>query len=377
MIIVTVILVALDTLRVENTESMELASNPKQSPRIAELDALRGLAALAVTVYALTTHFDDVFVRSRPLLFGFPYGEQGVPLFFMISGFVIFMTLERTKSVGDFALGRFSRLFPAFWASMLITYSVVSTFGLPGSEVTIRELGLNATMMPRLLHARPVDWAYWSLEFELWFYAAMVVLYSLGAFQRIVKVLQAWLVLAIISNAVLLYGDADSMLYRLMGKLKTLTSLEYIHLFAIGMIFYDVRRAGAWTRGHGVALACCVGIIFWTSTPVVGVVVCLLACLLYAAATSRLPFLNAKLLGWFGYISYPLYLIHQNIGFVILRWLDRLGWEPHLALVATSAVVIGLAAAITYAVERPGMRFIRDLKLRRGLVSSTPALSNS
>jgi hypothetical protein len=43
----------------------------------------------------------------------FVYGLFGVELFFIMSGFVIFMTLERSATLFDFAVSRFARLPPA------------------------------------------------------------------------------------------------------------------------------------------------------------------------------------------------------------------------------------------------------------------------
>ena len=95
------------------------------SVRLVELDALRGIAAMAVVAYHYTTHYANQIGHMTPLRFGFPAGNYGVHLFFLISGFVIFMTLERTRNAMDFVVSRFSRLYPAYWAAMLVTGVVV------------------------------------------------------------------------------------------------------------------------------------------------------------------------------------------------------------------------------------------------------------
>ena len=84
------------------------------SGRVLELDALRGLAALAVVFYHYTTRFDQLFGHTFPLPWSVSWGHYGVDLFFMLSGFVILMTLERTSDSWKFAWGRFSRLYPAY-----------------------------------------------------------------------------------------------------------------------------------------------------------------------------------------------------------------------------------------------------------------------
>lgn len=60
-------------------------NNTIQSNRYTELDALRGIAALMVVFFH--------FTMDRPQgQMGFKLGVTGVDLFFIISGFVIFMS---------------------------------------------------------------------------------------------------------------------------------------------------------------------------------------------------------------------------------------------------------------------------------------------
>ena len=80
--------------------------------RLLELDALRGIAAMAVMGFHYTTLYSHETGHLGELPFEVRYGNYGVHLFFMISGFVIFMTLERTRTAKDFIVSRFSRLFP-------------------------------------------------------------------------------------------------------------------------------------------------------------------------------------------------------------------------------------------------------------------------
>ena len=93
---------------------------------MASLDALRSLAAVAVVVYHYTHAFDQsqYFPGYPPAWFSFGAGRYGVQMFFVISGFVILMTIGRVKGVGDFAYARFSRLYPPYWASLFFVSDV-------------------------------------------------------------------------------------------------------------------------------------------------------------------------------------------------------------------------------------------------------------
>jgi len=89
------------------------------SARVEEIDVLRGLAALCVMI----SHYTWYCVKSfQQAPFGFElhtiYGFYAVQLFFIISGFVISLTLEKCNSWRDFAFSRLSRLYPAYWAAL-------------------------------------------------------------------------------------------------------------------------------------------------------------------------------------------------------------------------------------------------------------------
>jgi len=335
--------------------------------RIAELDALRGIAAVAVILFHFTSGIAknwSFHLYDPP--FQFPYGDKGVDLFFMISGFVIFMTLDRARSAASFAVGRFSRLFPTFWACALITLAVTAFYGLPGMEVSPRDALWNITMMPRFVRAQMIDGAYWSLEYELLFYIAMLVLHQMGAFKKLtVPVLLLWLGVAAVAHGILAHGTPESLVYRLTGKIKAVTSLDYIHLFGVGMILYDAHRRRAWSFGHTLVLLACAALAWWKADSQVHFAFVLgFGLLLHLATTGRLPFLNAKPLVFLGAISYPLYLIHQNIGLVLINALGAVTQSAWLRLGITVAATIVLAWLISIFIERPSMRWVRD-KLRR------------
>lgn len=91
------------------------------SSRLVEIDSLRGLAALWVAmfhfsfgVYGYLASFDPARAAAVAPFIANIEGLLAVDMFFMISGFVILMTLEKTRSVVDFVVARFARLYPAY-----------------------------------------------------------------------------------------------------------------------------------------------------------------------------------------------------------------------------------------------------------------------
>ena len=152
------------------------------SGRIGELDVMRGLAALGVVVYHFTYVYEASYNPYEATLFQFPLGHYGPHLFFMISGFVIFMTLEKTATALDFIVSRFSRLFPCYWAAVILTYFIVSRYLLMPSQlmaVSAKDAWINLTMMQEWLNSTSIDGVYWTMEAELTFYFLILLVFSL------------------------------------------------------------------------------------------------------------------------------------------------------------------------------------------------------
>jgi peptidoglycan/LPS O-acetylase OafA/YrhL len=357
--------------------SFETAAAKSPASRILEMDALRGLAAVAVVLFHYTTRYEELFGHSEPLSASVPWGHYGVDLFFMLSGFVILMTLERTADSLKFAWGRFSRLYPTYWAAAALTFLVVTCCGLPGQEVSLGDALVNLTMVQALLGSPHIDGAYWSLQAELIFYANMLVLFRLGAFRRPALTVLAWLALAAVVTTLQSYLLTEwNVTTGLLSKLATLGSLKFIPLFGVGVLLYHAERTGyAWQSRLG--LAACMLVVGWREGSATLVVDAFLATLLWLAVSRRLPFLTARPLVWLGTVSYSLYLIHQNIGYVLIRSLESVGMAPLVAIAFASAMALLLAAYLHRWVERPTMQLFRKVDFGVLAGRSRTATANS
>ena len=167
------------------------------SSRLGELDVLRGLAALSIVVFHYTSAYPQLYNPYEPVLFNFYSGKYGVDLFFIISGFVIFMTLEKASSPLDFIVSRFSRLFPCYWAAVILTFLVVEKYSLYNSslmQVSFKRCFLiNLSMLQGWFNVRHIDQVYWTLEVELLFYAVMFLVFTAKAMKNIEALGLSWL----------------------------------------------------------------------------------------------------------------------------------------------------------------------------------------
>lgn len=341
------------------------AAAPPDRTRIEELDVLRGIAAIAVLAYHYLVAFPVIFHGAPEPRVAF--GVFAVHLFFMISGFVIFMTLARTRTALDFVVSRFSRLYPVFWVAVLVTWSIVAFAPLPGRAATPGEVLLNLTMLAEPLHAPYVDSVYWSLVIELVFYAIMLGAFLLGWLRRAERIVLPWLLLQLAA-----IGGAEVLHMKIPKIFAALFLLKYAHLFLAGILFYRLRFEGA-TRSRIALLACCLATQFAIQGVWAGIFATVFFTLFAALASQRLSWIAVRPLVFLGTISYSLYLVHQNIGYVILRALD--GVPLPLAIAAACAAVISLAAALTFTVEKPALRLCRALYNRHRPLPRTVPMS--
>ncbi|MCU1346400.1 MAG: acyltransferase 3 [Acidimicrobiia bacterium] len=220
-----------------------LAVSTSAGRRFACFDGLRAIAALAVLVHH--AGFDSgVTYRWRIVGDLLARGDIGVPIFFAISGFLLYRpyaaaNAERTAlpSAGGFYRRRFLRIFPAYWLALAV---LVTFFGVSlgsGSDpvlyVTLAQIYRSRTALGGLPQA-------WSLCVEVTFYLLLPV-YA-AAMRRVVGRSGRWLP----SEAAGLVGlVVVSFLYR--GALEVAdpswkgTALfwlpAHLELFAVGMMY--------------------------------------------------------------------------------------------------------------------------------------------
>ncbi len=135
--------------------------------RILELDALRGIAALSVFFYHASIYYKESVYFSC-----FRFGLMGVDLFFIISGFVIFSSVQN-KSRLQFIKSRFLRLYPSYWFAVTLTFIlIIIKYYEKGitNLIPIKDYFINLTMIQEFFKVQNLDGPYWTLYIELFFY---------------------------------------------------------------------------------------------------------------------------------------------------------------------------------------------------------------
>lgn len=347
--------------------------------RLPTLDFLRFVAAAMVVLfhYTFRAAADGKYSSvSFPELDNWTrYGFLGVDLFFIISGFVILLTVDAGQGrPGHFVASRISRLFPAFWAAATLTF-IVCLRTDPPFVVSPQDYLLNLGMLPSWLGAEYVDGVYWTLETELYFYL-LVVGFLLVFWER---VRLEWLLLAwLLVTSLLAFTELGP------SRARTLLMVEAAPFFIAGCMFYRIWRDG-WTRLRvGILVGAWVGaaaaatrnsetVAIPDGTPIsplisagivtIGFVLFVVFCV--RPNWLRLGGRRATLLGA---LTYPLYLVHQKLGYLVINAVEPIGgrWVALALAIATALIV---AYLIHRLVElRFNTRFRRWLEPRTGVL---------
>jgi peptidoglycan/LPS O-acetylase OafA/YrhL len=324
----------------------EVELGRKSTKRIQEMDALRGLASLAVVLF----HYLYFFPRIHgvgdvvPLAF---WGQFGVQFFFMISGFVIFMSAYNHPNAIAFGIKRFIRLYPTFWVCCLLTVVAIALFG--GAIPPVAQILINGTMLAGALATPYIDGAYWSLIPELIFYFH-IFLFLLFKQQ---KNLYYW-------GTGFLIAAVVSMLF-LPKEVIFILNLKWFPLFWIGINAFLLTKKtyGYLPVAHIVASLIAIALIFHDASILLAS--CLLLLVLIASTRGLLKFLSSPPLILLGAISFPVYLLHQVIGLHIIRAFSTMGISTSVSIAITTGIILGLAYLVHIAIEKPAISISRKI----------------
>jgi peptidoglycan/LPS O-acetylase OafA/YrhL len=334
---------------------------PTATKRITELDAMRGIAALLVVLFHLT-------LSRKEAAYGFELGVTGVDLFFIISGFVILMTVEKTKHWKDFIVSRVSRIYPTYWTCVTLTaLFLLFTQHIPMLWFALKYT-INMTMFQVYFHIPDIDGPYWTMIIEMLFYIFMLSLLIMKKLHRIEAIGAALLV------PVFFYGHyLNGISPRLMHLLGTyLPLINHFPLFYAGILFYKIRFDKPSVFRY-VMLGVCFALqlsLFHVGGRSSGVItetqyVCMLGTyftLFILYVNNLLGFIVNKATLFLGSVSFGLYLVHQYLCLNIL--LPFATGRLHLnffcaAFLFALPVVLLLAYLIHIIVEKPAMDAIR------------------
>ena len=329
---------------------------PSQRKRLHELDVLRGLAAIGVVLCHYTSECNVVGSLAPESVFRL--GSYGPHLFFIISGFVIFMSLERCKRSADFAFLRFARLYPVYWFGVVFSTVVLLLSSQDVVPVpTMKQFTGNLTMLQTWLRIPDIEVSYWTLGVELKFYVLAFILLSTQQIKRAELLVCGWL------GSVAAFHCLDAWI-GLPGIVGTPLIANYAHLFAAGIMFYRIHKEGhSHLRNAVILWALPIQLLLEGLESAIVVSGCIAAFYLFVSGWLR--WTVNKPLQFLGDISYPLYLVHGSLGVAMIHALAS--WDTPLWLMLTLPILasISLATLLHFHFEKPSGKLLRGWWKRR------------
>jgi peptidoglycan/LPS O-acetylase OafA/YrhL len=331
-------------------------------PRAHEIDLLRFVAALSVVLYhyAFLGYLGQASSMPYPLLEPVAkYGHFGVELFFLISGFVILMSAS-SGSLKQFILSRIVRLYPAFWVCCTLTFLAILLIGDSRHTATMAQYLSNMTMlssfgfMQKIAAIPYIDGSYWSLAVEMRFYAFVSLVLLFRQIHRAELFLTGWLLITIAVDLLQL------------THLRGFLIADYSAYFIAGAMLFQV-----WSRGFS-PLRIVVVLGAWAlalyqawlalpkyettfstniSAPIVLSLLSAFFAIMGLIATKKTSWLGRRNWMTVGALTYPLYLLHQVVGYLIINHVYP-HVNAHIVLLGTLLLMLGIAYLVNVLVEQ-------------------------
>ncbi|MCF3648702.1 acyltransferase family protein [Synoicihabitans lomoniglobus] len=334
--------------------------------RLDILDVLRGLAALAVCLF----HLQGEHLSRWPLIGTlFSHGYLGVYAFFVISGYVIPLSLHGKIVSGieyrHFLHRRFLRLYPVYVVAVIFTvalwYGSSWVPGFQGNAPSISPFDylVNFTLTAGVANQPWILVVSWTLAIEAQFYVLIGLSIPLFRHQTFVvryATLLAWAFMAFVSpdiEWVTSYGPIFGLGIALYMRSKSLLGRSALGGYILIAFLIQTRNLG-WSVVTETEA--------WSSINLTSYLVSVVTMLAIVIAKD---FRSAILVN-VGHISYSLYLVHVPIGGRVVNLSHRLGnawWIELLAMITAIAFSMAVAQLFYRFIEAPSHRWARAVRV--------------
>ena len=247
--------------------------NNNSANRISEsnncINLIRIVAAFQVMFGHLIEHLE---LPGNEIVFRASFFLRGVPIFFVISGYLIWFSISRSKNYKSYLVKRFWRICPELWMAITIEIStIIILYKGWDFKHLLLFIMTQATVFqfwtPKSLRGYGVgtpNGSLWTIGVMIQFYIVAWFFYKLMKNRKI----QTWLVGFAIAFTISygLYYITHKLLYiELIGKLYNQSIIEYFWLFYIGMFIAEFKDfILSLLAKHWSVLLFAAAIFFWT-----------------------------------------------------------------------------------------------------------------
>lgn len=296
------------------------------------------------------------------------FGTLGVSLFFLISGFVIPISLEKTKGI-PFLIQRMTRIYPVYVVGLLILCCSMFAYCFYTNQhwqYGLKNIILNASLLKDWTNVSSMDGINWTLEIELKFYILMAFLvqffnikkarvaiitalsFLVLKFLTFIPMHSFWSKLAFIINFNIFF-----LTYMLIGTgyynfYKKKFSLKKLLLYVITMLI--------------ICFICMLHNPIFTADATNYYVNCSLALLIFTIFyLTRKRLVYNKVLNFLANISYPLYVVHGFNSYILMTVLYKYTQNYYICTSTAFFMSLLLACILHVMVEMPSVAFGKKL----------------
>lgn len=356
----------------------------QNSGRIKVLDSFRFIAILMVIFYHYFSSWTLPEFQANYYPYGgalrdyFQYGFMGVQFFFIISGFVIFYTIESSISFLDFMIKRYLRLFPSMLFCSIITYCFVRLFDQQNSFPVFHSKTV-LDFLPSLTFTTPQIWnilfhtdriyfvcgVYWSLWVEMTFYFCMGIIYFLSKKKFLIN--WSLFVSATIVLRLLQSPNIKINLIFIRDLYSIINFFRYTSYFTFGIYFYSIySKKQIPFLFHVLSFVLFVLELIKLETATQRIIYCVIVSLflVFLYLPIMIKFLEHRFFYSIGLSSYVLYLLHEYLGIIIINKLasyDFFGRYWLIPPLLTIIFIILLSYLISKYFEVPTARYLKQL----------------
>lgn len=262
------------------------------------IQILRCIAAINVVFFHLIGYtFKNIQYKGVFFNFFYTWGQNGVDLFFVISGFImIYVQDHKNRNFSSFILDRIVRIVPSYW--LLTIFISLLSFILPSYFNTIvfdpKHVIVSLVFLSQTIaHQLPMLMVGWTLEFEMLFYLIF-----------------ACSILIVDKGKSLFFNIVLVLVFVFLFNLPIM--LEFLYGIAIGVIQRKARVQKYGTLFFTVGLS-----LFLLSIPLTDEVTIRYRYIIWGIPSAlmvlgaiRSKQIKSRLLTTLGNISYSLYLLH-------------------------------------------------------------------
>jgi peptidoglycan/LPS O-acetylase OafA/YrhL len=315
--------------------------------RFEYIDALRVVgAASVISFHYFSNGISNGSVTSiglTPFSEIAKYGYLGVQLFFVVSGYLILMSTNR--SAWEFAKGRVKRIYPLYWMAIILITAITYLPTLSKNQPDFLQILASITMFPTAFDQGWIDGAHWFMLVEIQFYLLIFVLLKLRAGKHLPTIFPIWAIVILIWYV---FDLNRFNIWYLYGPFSFICG---------GAIIYSIKQSG-WNLLRVVGLIAAItgglysrlGSLDYLSeirntqysATVVTVIVLIIFGLLLLTLLPKISNMHIPGAVFLGAITYPLFLIHGRLGYMAL---ERFATDQNKYLIYSLLIILAISIA--------------------------------